>query len=100
MAYIQLNSKPNKLNRKTVFSIINKLGIYERSVLSLKYFDNLSIRQISDVMGMNNFGIYRILFITHIKLKYFLIISGNSKIALKKFIITFGKLTAGDLHLK
>jgi hypothetical protein len=29
-----------------------------------------------------------------------LIISRNSKIALKKFIFTFGKLTAGDLHLK
>jgi len=90
----QLNKdKSDGISHDVLFAIMGRLSVRQRAVLSLKYFEDMNLGQVSYVLEMGYFHVMWYILNTHIRLKLLLMFNGYYAIPLKRFIAVFGKLT-------
>ena len=91
----QLNkNKSDAISKDTLFAIMGKLSVRQRAILSLKYFESMSPRQVSYVLDMGYFRVLWHVLSIHMRLKLLLIINGYHAITLKRLIAVFGQMTS------
>jgi hypothetical protein len=86
-------SKPVGINKESLFTIMGKLSVQQRGILSLKYFEDMSLGQVSYILDMEYFRLLLYLLGAKIKLKLLLIMNGYRVIPLKRLMAVFGELT-------
>ena len=86
--------KPNGINKESLFTIMGKLTAQQRGILSLKYFEDMSLRQVSYILDIGYFRVLLLFLNAQTRLKLLLIISGHPVITLKRLIAAFGKFTS------
>ena len=85
--------KPVGINKESLFTIMGKLSVQQRGILSLKYCENMSLGQVSYILDMGYFRLLLDLLGAQIKLKLLLIMNGYHVIPLKRLMAVFGELT-------
>jgi len=87
--------RSHEISKDALFSIMNGLTVRQRAILSLKYFEGMSFRQISYVVEMGWLEVlYSILYI-RVKLKLLSMRrNGYKAISFKELIAVFGKITS------
>jgi len=94
MSHNKLRSRNEvKINRDTLFTIMGKLSLRQRAVLSLRYFEKMSTEQIAYILGTGYCNIIWHLLTSHIRLKMDLITNGYRTLSLKGFLIRFRSST-------
>ena len=91
----QLNkNKSDRISKDILFAIMGRLSVRQRAVLSLKYFEGMSLRQVSYVLDIGYLRALWHVLSTHMRLKLLLIINGYHAITLKRLIAIFGQVTS------
>jgi len=85
--------KSDGINKETLFAIMSRLSIQQRAILSLKFFEDMNLRQVSYILDMGYFRLLLYLLVAKIKLKLLLIMNGYRVIPLKRLKAVFGELT-------
>ena len=86
--------KSDRISKDALFAIMGRLSVQQRAILSLKYFEGMSLRQVSYVLDMGYLRVLWHVLSTHMRLKLLLIRNGYRAIGLKRLVAVFGKLTS------
>ena len=91
----QLNkNKSDRIGKDTMFAIMGKLSVRQRAILSLKYFEGMSPRQVSYVLDMGYFRVLWHVLSIRTRLKLLLMINGYHAVTFKTLIAAFGQMTS------
>lgn len=86
--------KSDGISKEILFAKMGRLSVQQRSILSLKFFEDMSLGQVSYILDMGYFQLLLYLLGATIKLKLLLIMNGYHVIRLKRLIAVFGELTS------
>jgi hypothetical protein len=86
--------KSDGISKKTLFAIMGRLSVQQRSILSLKFFEDMSLGQVSYILDMGYFRLLLYLLGAKIKLKSLLVMNGYRIIRLKRLLAIFEELTS------
>ncbi len=81
------------IDEEFVFFVMSQLSIQQRQILSLKYFENMSLSEVVLVLKLGDVRTVWCLMSAVLKVKKLLIINGHKTPTLKSFLISFGQLT-------
>lgn len=84
----------HEISKDALFSIMSGLTVQQRAILSLKYFEGMSIRQISYVVEMRWLRVICNILYIRVKLKLLSMCNGYNAISLKELLIIFRKITS------
>ena len=90
----QLKNKSDRISKDILFAIMGRLSVRQRAVLSLKYFEGMSPRQVSYVLDIGCLRVLWHVLSIHMRLKLLLIINGYHAVTLKRVIAAFGQVTS------
>ena len=80
------------INKDSLFSLLNKLTVYQRTVLVLSHFDKMTTEDISYILEIGYWKVIYYRLISSIKLKVLLVVFGYFS-SVDRFLGWFGQLT-------
>ena len=86
--------RSHEISKDALFSIMNGLTVRQRAILSLKYFEGMSLGQMSYVMEMGQLKVLCNILYIRVKLRLLSIRNGCNGIPFKELIAVFGKITS------